>query len=147
MMVGRQKIGFVAIGLCVLLHGCASGSHDRKYSLALETDGVGKTPGCTVVLKSEVDAVIGQHHLKDGPAGPTWTIRDFQIALEQQLHRTVKELACAPNDKTPLSDGSVKWLASYAYEATDPDQELRRFEIIRAAFILRSLYPPAPASG
>ncbi len=127
-MVGRQKIGFVAIGLCVLLHGCASGSHDRKYSLALETDGAGKTPGCTVVLKSEVDAVIGQHHLKDGPTGLTWTIRDFQIALEQQLHRTVKELACAPNDKTPLSDGSVKWLASYAYEATNPDQELRRFE-------------------
>ena len=100
-MVGRQKIGFVAMGLCVLLHGCA---HDRTYSLALETadlnnrqmtnviketqgtDGVNKTPACTgamktVVLKSEVDEVIGKFHLKDGPAGLSWTIRDFQIEL------------------------------------------------------------------
>ena len=150
MMVGRQKIGFVAMGLCVLLHGCA---HDRTYSLALETadlnnrqmtdviketqgtDGVNKTPACTgamktVVLKSEVDEVIGKFHLKDGPAGPSWTIRDFQIELEQQLHRRVEQvkLDCSLDDKTPLREGSVKWLASYAYEGTDPDQDLRRFE-------------------
>ena len=127
-MVTRQRIGFVAVGLCVLLQGCAIGSNDRKYSIAIETDPAGGTPGCTVVLKSVVDHVIGDLHLKDGPAGPAWTIRDFQIALERQLHDTVKKLACAPNEKTPLSDGSVKWLAAYAYETTDPDQELRRFE-------------------
>ncbi|HKO31321.1 MAG TPA: hypothetical protein VJU54_09290, partial [Nitrospiraceae bacterium] len=127
-MVSRQKMGFVAFGLCVLLQACTTGYHDRKYSIAIELDGVDKTPPCTVVLKSEVDRVIGTLHLKDGSAGPSWTVRDFQIELEQQLHRTVKQLACFLDDQTPLSDGSVKWLASYAYEATDPDQEIRRFE-------------------
>lgn len=129
-MAGKQTISFVAIGigLCALLQACAGGSHDRKYSIALEPYDGNTTPACTVVLKSEVDRVIGDLHMEGGPAGSSWTIRDFQIELEQQLHRTVKQLACFPDDRTPLSDGSVKWLASYAYEATDPDQELRRFE-------------------
>ena len=60
--------------------------------------------------------------------GSPWTIRDFQIKLERQLHQTVMGLTCNSNKKTPLNECSVKWLASYAYEATDPDQELRRFE-------------------
>src|ERR1041385_9269082 len=124
-MVRKQQIGFVALGLCVVLQGCASGFHDRKYSLAIELDGVDKTPTCTVVLKSEVDRVIGKLHLKDASAGPGWTVRDFQIELEQQLHRTVKQLACFPEDQTPLSEGSVKWLASYADEAAAPDTQTR----------------------
>ncbi|HZC82760.1 MAG TPA: hypothetical protein VE222_13795, partial [Nitrospiraceae bacterium] len=127
-MDSGKKISFVAMGLCVLLQACAMGAHDRKYSLAIALDGVDKTPPCTVVLKSEVDRVIGSLQLKNSSAGPSWTVRDFQIELEQQLHRAVKQLACFPDDQTPLSDGSVKWLASYAYEATDPDQEIRRFE-------------------
>src|ERR1041384_7422645 len=127
-MVSRQTIGCGVLGLCALLQSCASGSHDRKYSIAIESDGSDKTPPCTVVLKSEVDRVIEALRMKDGSAGASWTVRDFQIEIEQQLHRTVKQLACFLDDKTPLSDGSVKWLASYAYEATDPDQEIRRFE-------------------
>src|SRR5689334_7791269 len=107
-MAGKQTISFVAIGLCALLQACAGGSHDRKYSIALEPYDGNKTPACTVVLKSEVDRVIGDLHMEGGPAGSSWTIRDFQIELEQQLHRTVKQLACFPDDRMPLSDGSVK---------------------------------------
>src|SRR5215813_231118 len=127
MIAHKQKIGFFLVGLCVLLEGCA---HDRTYSIALETDGVKKTPDCTIVLKSEVDRVIEDHHLYDRSAHPAWTIRDFQIELERVLHRRVEKIQsdCSPDDKTPLSAGSIKWLASYAYESTDPDQELRRFE-------------------
>jgi hypothetical protein len=127
-MVSRRKIGCIALGLCALLQGCATGPHDRKYAIAIEPYEVNTIPACTVVLKPEVDRVIGKLRMKDDPAGPHWTVRNFQIELEQQLQRTVKELACFPDEKIPLSDGSVKWLASYAYEATDPDQELRRFE-------------------
>jgi len=79
-----------------------------------------------VVLKSVVDDVLKGNN---GPLGDSHgTIRDFQIALERQLHLTVKELACYTEVTIPLSKRSVKWLASYAYETTDLDQELRRFE-------------------
>jgi hypothetical protein len=121
MTVARmQWIGSSVLGLCLLLQGCAS---DLQYHLALETESAGQKPGCTVVLKSEVNETLKGDH---GPLGAgVWTIRNFQIALERRLHRTV--LACSPK-YTPLNEGSVKWLASYAYEATDPDQDLRRFE-------------------
>ena len=79
-----------------------------------------------MVLKSVVDDVLKGNN---GPLGDSHgTIRDFQIALERQLHLTVKELACYTEVTIPLSKRSVKWLASYAYETTDLDQELRRFE-------------------
>ena len=126
-MADRQRIGFLVAGLCVLLQGCG---HDRMYPIAIETDDIKKTQRCTLVLKSEVGRVIEEHHLKDVSSGSAWTIRDFQIELERRLHGRVKEVQsnCSPDDDTPLSVGSVKWLASYAYESTDPDQELRRVE-------------------
>jgi hypothetical protein len=121
-----QWIGTPVLGLCLLLQGCAVGSSDLQYHLALVTDPAGQKSDCTVVLKSVVDDVLNG---SSGPMGGSpWTIRDFQIKLERQLHQTVKGLTCNSNKKTPLNEGSVKWLASYAYEATDPDQELRRFE-------------------
>ena len=121
-----QWIGSSILGRCLLLQGCAVGSSDLQYHLALETDSTVQRPDCTVVLKSVVDETLKGN---SGPLGSSpWTIRNFQIALERRLHRTVKELACSPDKKTPLNKGSVKWLASYAYETTDPDQELRRFE-------------------
>jgi hypothetical protein len=127
MMVFRmQWLGASVLGLCLLLQGCAARSSDLQYHLALETDPAGQKLDCTVVLKSVVDETLKGN---SGPLGGSpWTIRNFQIALERHLHHTVKELACDSNTKTPLSKGSVKWLASYAYETTDPDQELRRFE-------------------
>jgi hypothetical protein len=127
-MTSKQMIGFGAIGLCLLLQACAIGSNDRKYSVAIDVAGPDKGPGCTVVLKSEVDQVIGKLGLNDRLVPPSWTLRNFQIELEQRLHYAVKDLACFTKDMPPLSDGSVKWLASYAFEATDPDQDLRRFE-------------------
>ena len=125
-VVQMQWIGSCILGLCLLLQGCAVGSSDLKYHLALEADPTGSKPDCTVVLKSVVDETLMGN---GGPLGSnSWTIRNFQIALERQLHQTVKGLTCDSNKKTPLSEGSVKWLAAYAYETTDPDQELRRFE-------------------
>jgi hypothetical protein len=125
-MVRMQWIGSSVLGFCLLLQGCAASSSDLQYHLALETDSTGQKPDCTVVLKSVVDETLKGN---SGPLGGSpWTIRNFQIALERHLHHTVKGLACGSNTKTPLSKGSVKWLASYAYETTDPDQELRRFE-------------------
>jgi len=125
-MVQMQWIGSSVLGLCLLLQGCAIGSSDLQYHLALETDPADQKPDCTVVLKSEVDETLKG---SSGPlGGSSWSIRDFQIALERRLHHTVKGLSCSPNKKTPLSESSVKWLASYAYEATDPDQQLPRFE-------------------
>ncbi len=119
-MARIQWFGFSVLGLCLLLQGCAS---DLQYHLALEPESAGQKPGCTIVLKSEVDEILKG---STGPLGASqWTIRNFQIALERKLHETV--LACSPKN-TPLSKNSVKWLASYAYEATDPDQDLRRFE-------------------
>lgn len=79
-----------------------------------------------MVLKSVVDDVLKGNN---GPLGDSHgTIRDLQIGLERQLHLTVKELACFTEETITLSKRSVKWLASYAYETADPDQELRRFE-------------------
>jgi len=125
-MVRMQWIGFPVMGLFLLLQGCAVGSSDLQYHLALDTEPAGQEPDCTVVLKSVVDDTLKG---SSGPVGGSpWTIRDFQIKLERRLHQTVKGLTCYPNKKTPLSQGSVKWLASYAFEATDSDQELRRFE-------------------
>ncbi|RPH79621.1 MAG: hypothetical protein EHM80_07420, partial [Nitrospiraceae bacterium] len=122
-MVQIQWIGSSILGLCLLLQGCAS---DLQYHLALEADPTDSKPDCTVVLKSVADETLKR---TSGPlGGGSWTIRDFQIELERQLHHTVKGLACPPDKKTSLSEGSVKWLASYAYEATDPDQDLRRFD-------------------
>ena len=124
--VHMQWLGTSILGLGLLLQGCAVGSSDLQYHLALESDPSTQKPECTVVLKSVVDDTLNGN---SGPLGSSSsTIRDFQIALERQLHQTVKGLACSPEKKTPLSKGSVKWLASYAYETTDPDQELRRFE-------------------
>lgn len=124
--VRMQWLGTSILGLGLLLQGCAVGSSDLQYHLALESDPSTQKPECTVVLKSVVDDTLNGN---SGPLGSSSsTIRDFQIALERQLHQTVKGLACSPEKKTPLSKGSVKWLASYAYETTDPDQELRRFE-------------------
>jgi len=129
-MVRIRWIGFLLIGLCLLLQGCAVGSSDLQYHLALETDPSDQKPGCTLVLKSVVDETLQG---SSGPLGSSFkTIRDFQITLERQLHSMVKNLAkdptCSSGEKTPLSKGSVKWLASYAYEATDPDQQLPRFD-------------------
>ncbi|MEK7349946.1 MAG: hypothetical protein AAB177_03675, partial [Nitrospirota bacterium] len=125
-MVRIRWIGSLFIGLCLLLQGCAVGSSDLQYHLALETDPSDQKPGCTLVLKSVVDETLKGN---SGPLGSSpWTIRNFQIALERQLHRTVTGFACFPDKPTPLNKGSVKWLASYAYEATDPDQQLPRFD-------------------
>ena len=125
-MVQIQWLGFPALGLCLLLQGCAVWSSDLQYHLALETDPAVQKTDCTVVLKSVVDDVLKENN---GPSGDNpRTIRDFQIALERQLHKTVKDLVCYTDKTTPLSKRSVKWLASYAYETTDPDQDLRRFE-------------------
>ncbi len=125
-MVRIQWIGSLLIGLCLLLQGCVVGSSDLQYHLALETDPSDQKPDCTLVLKPVVDETLKG---SSGPLGSSsWTIRNFQIALERQLHQTVKVLACSSDKTAPLSKGSVKWLAAYAYETTDPDQELRRFE-------------------
>ena len=126
MTIRMQWIGASVLGLCLLLQGCAARSSDLQYHLALETDPAGQKPDCTVVLKSVVDEMLKGN---SGPLGSnSWTMRNFQIALERRLNQTVKGLTCASNKKTPLSVGSVKWLASFAYETTDPDQDLRRFE-------------------
>ena len=125
-MVRIQWIGSLLIGLCLLLQGCVAGSSDLQYHLALEADPSDQKPGCTLVLRSVVDETLKGN---GGPLGSSpWTIRNFQIALEQQLHRTVTGFDCSPGKPTPLNKGSVKWLASYAYEATDPDQQLPRFD-------------------
>ncbi len=125
-VVQMRWIGSFILGLCLLSQGCAVGSSDLQYHLALETDPSDQKPDCTLVLKPVVDETLKG---TSGPLGSSsWTIRNFQIALERQLHRTVKGLACSSDKTTPLNKGSVKWLASYAYETTDPDQELRRFE-------------------
>jgi hypothetical protein len=133
-MARIQWFGSSVLGLCLLLQGCAS---DLQYHLALETESTSQKPHCTVVLKSVVDEILKG---TDGPmGGSSWTIRDFQIALERKLHHTVMRFGkdkkppvldgeCSLDTVTSLSEGSVKWLASYAYEATDPDQDLRRFE-------------------
>ncbi len=124
--VRMQWLGSSVLGIRLLLQGCAVGSSDLQYHLALEADPSGSKPDCTVELKSVVDETLRGN---SGPLGSnSWTIRNFQIALERRLHRAVKDLACSPATKTPVSVGSVKWLASYAYETTDPDQDLRRFE-------------------
>ena len=126
MTIGMQWLYASILGLGLLLHGCAGGPSDLQYHLALEADPIGSKPDCTVVLKSVVDETLKGN---SGPLGSnSWTIRNFQIALERRLNQTVKGLTCASNKKTPLSVGSVKWLASFAYETTDPDQDLRRFE-------------------
>jgi hypothetical protein len=142
--VRMQWIGTPVLGLCLLLQGCAVGSSDLQYHLALDTDPAGQKSDCTVVLKSVVDDVLTG---SSGPMGGSpWTIRDFQIKLERQLHQTVKGLTCNSNKKTPLNEGSVKWLASYAYETTDPDQELRRFEeYLNSRKLARELIQQVPA--
>ena len=116
--IRMQWIVTSVLGLCLFLQGCAVGSSDLQYHLALDTDSADQKAGCTVVLKPVVDEILKG---SGGPlGGGSWTIRDFQIVLERRLHHAVKELACSPDKKTPLSEGSVKWLASYAYEATHP---------------------------
>jgi hypothetical protein len=142
-MERMQWIGVSVLGLCLLLQGCASRSSDLQYHLALEPDPAGQKPDCTVVLKSVVDEMLTGN---SGPLGnSSWTIRNFQIALERQLHHTVKGLTCDSTKKTPLSTGSVKWLASYAYETTDPNQELRRFEeFLNSRKIARELIRQVP---
>ena len=93
-----QWIGTPVLGLCLLLQGCAVGSSDLQYHLALDTDPAGQKSDCTVVLKSVVDDVLNG---SSGPVGgSSWTIRDFQIKLERQLHQTVKGLTCNSNKKT-----------------------------------------------
>jgi hypothetical protein len=142
-MERMQWIGASVLGFCLLLQGCAARSSDLQYHLALETDPAGQKLDCTVVLKSVVDEMLKGN---SGPLGSSsWTIRNFQIALERQLHQTVKGLTCDSTKKTPLSEGSVKWLASYAYETTDPDQELRRFEeFLNSRKIARELIRQVP---
>jgi hypothetical protein len=126
MTLRMQWLGPSILGLGLLLQGCATRSSDLQYHLALEADPTDSKPDCTVVLKSVVDETLKGN---SGPLGSNpWTIRNFQIALERRLNQTVKGLTCASNKKTPLSVGSVKWFASFAYETTDPDQDLRRFE-------------------
>ena len=141
--VRMQWLSISILGLGLLLQGCAVGSSDLQYHLALESDPSTQKPECTVVLKSVVDDTLNGN---SGPLGSSSsTIRDFQIALERQLHQTVKGLACSPEKKTPLSKGSVKWLASYAYETTDPDQELRRFEeFLNSRKLARELIQQVP---
>ena len=126
MTIRMQWLGPAILGVGLLLQGCATGSSDLQYHLALEADLTDSKPDCTVVLKSVIDETLKGN---SGPLGSnSWTIRNFQIALERRLNQTVKGLTCASNKKTPLSVGSVKWLASFAYETTDSDQDLRRFE-------------------
>ena len=141
--VRMQWLGTSILGLGLLLQGCVVGSSDLQYHLALDTDSADQKSGCTVVLKSVVDEILKG---SSGPlSGGSPTIRDFQIALERRLHHAVKELACSPDKKTPLSEGSVKWLASYAYEATDPDQDLRRFdEYLNSRRLARELIRQVP---
>ena len=99
--VRMQWLGTSILGLGLLLQGCAVGSSDLRYHLALESDPSTQKPECTVVLKSVVDDTLNGN---SGPLGnSSSTIRDFQIALERQLHQTVKGLACSPEKKTPLS--------------------------------------------
>lgn len=144
-MAKIYRVGSSVLGLCLLLQGCAS---DLPYHLALEPESVGQKPGCTVVLKSEVDEILKG---EKGPlGGRAWTIRNFQIELERHLHKTVKGLKtaegtrCSPKN-TPLNEGSVKWLASYAYEATDPDEDLRRFdEYLTSRKLARELIQKVP---
>src|SRR4029077_5965620 len=142
--VRMQWIGTPVLGLCLLLQGCAVGSPDLQYHLALDTDPAGQKSDCTVVLKSVVDDVLNGS--SDPMGGSSWTIRDFQIKLERQLHQTVKGLTCNSNKKTPLNECSVKRLAAYAYETTDPDQELRRFEeYLNSRKLARELIQQVPA--
>jgi hypothetical protein len=109
-----------------LLQGCVAWSSDLQYHLALEADPSDQKPGCTLVLRSVVDETLKGN---SGPLGSSpWTIRNFQIELERQLHRTVTGFTCSPDKPIHLNKGSVKWLASYAYEATDLDQQLPRFD-------------------
>ena len=74
--VQMQWLGFSALGLCLLLQGCAVGSSDLQYHLALEAEQAGSNPDCTVVLKSVVDETM------KGGSGPlgggSWTIRSAQ---------------------------------------------------------------------
>ncbi len=101
--VRMQWIASLVMGLYLLLQGCAVGSSDLQYHLALDTDPAGQKSDCTVVLKSEVDDALNG---SGGPVGGSpWTIRDFQIKLERQLHQTVKGLTCNSNKKTPLNEG------------------------------------------
>jgi hypothetical protein len=126
MTIRMQWLGPSILGLGLLLQGCATGASDLQYHLALEADPTDSKPDCTVVLKSVIEETLKGN---SGPLGSnSWTMRNFQIALERRLNQTVKGLTCATSKKTPLSVGSVKWLASFAYETTDPDQDLRRFE-------------------
>ena len=108
-LVSIQWIASSVLGLCLLLQGCVAMSSDRQYYLALETASTAQKSHCTVVLRSVVDETLQG---SSGPLGGSFkTIRDFQIALERQLHRTVKDLAkdpaCSSGEKTPLSKGSV----------------------------------------
>ena len=93
-MVRIQWIGSLLIGLCLLSQGCAVGSSDLQYHLALETDPSDQKPDCTLVSKPVVDETLKG---TSGPLGSSsWTIRNFQIALERQLHRTVKGVGLLP---------------------------------------------------
>jgi len=66
--VWMQWIGTPVLGLCLLLQGCAVGSSDLQYHLALDTDPAGQKSNCTVVLKSVVDEWPAEVRSGLGPA-------------------------------------------------------------------------------
>lgn len=130
----------------ILLTGCAS--TNLQYSISLTDVSEKDGDPCTLSLKQVVESVVKDSALVSDQVLPAQvTIRGVQIALERKLEAAVRGLTCAtaPDDRTSLGEVAVKWLGNYAFEAGDPDQDLRRFEeYLRSRRLVAELITSVP---
>ena len=118
--------------LAILLSGCAK---DLPYFISIDKQQ--QEPGeCVLPLGDVADNV--QSKIKGD-----WTIKMVQQEFEQAVAREVAKLNCKgksdPAKFLPETVGS-KWMATYAFEPTDPDNSLERFqEFLKSSAYIKEL--------
>lgn len=135
----------MAATICALtLAGCAS---SLPYSIAIGDPGLGADRPDQKQCVLRLDDIAQKIASDFSP--PTSTVRSLQIQFEKTLHEGTQALEHCKDadgnpvkhdDYPPIEEIARKWLASYALDATNPDQSLDRFrEYVRSAQLVEHL--------
>ena len=113
------------IVMCVLIVGALLSGCGELLPYYISIDKQQQEPGECVLPLGQL---VTQVHSK---VTPEWTVKMVQQEFEQAVAREVATLNCKgksdPAKFLPETVGS-KWMATYAFEPTDPDNSLERFQ-------------------
>ncbi|MGQ0810457.1 MAG: hypothetical protein ACT4OO_04445 [Nitrospiraceae bacterium] len=129
-------VTIAAATLAGFLPGCA---HDLPYDMSIDSQT--KSGDCVLPLHEVVQTV------EDSLTGK-WSIREVQVRFEKEFAERVSQLKCQePIARASMPETvSTKWIGSYGFQPTDPDENLDRFgEFLESSIFVKHLATKALA--